>query len=539
MCYNTDMARNTMEKILLLGGSFLAGFALMVIELLAVRIMAPLVGASVYTWTSAIGMTLLGLSVGSYAGGKIADRFPYKSTLVFAFAAAAVTVSFIPLLGYMSSGLLDIYKGILSLNLALSGTLFLVPALFLGTIQPIVVKLYSKDYGRLGEEYGSLSALWSAGSILGVFLTGFYFAAHFGSLSILYGITGTLFALGATFFFFGGDARTRKANVAFYILLLILALSVAAYNILLSSREDTALYEKSSAYYHIKVVDALFAQAGQSRFLFLDADVHSIEPETGGKTFLYTDIYPLFGAMKEDIRTIYVIGGGAYTLPKAFARYYPNATVSVSEIDREVEGVAKRFFGLDPQIIRTDYRDPRYAFRVSDESYDLIFGDAYNSFVSVPGHLLTHEFNESVKKHLNPGGIYALNIASAAEGSGALLFQSVYKTFVKTFPNTAVVAFSSNPLLFQNIVLVGTTSEKPIDRDAISRALNTVFNEAGVESARVVFADPKQNADNGVFLTDDFMPVENLMIPAVREYFGSYFEFYKKFLGEKIFLTYK
>lgn len=526
------------EGMVFLAGSFLAGFALMVIELLAVRIMAPLVGASVFTWTSAIGTTLLGLSVGAYVGGRIADVFPQKTTLGFSFLASSLSVAAIPLLGYASSDLLRAYSGIFTLNLLLAGMLFLIPALFLGCIQPIVVKLYSKNHGTLGEEYGLLSALWSAGSILGVFLTGFYLVSHFGILSILYGIAALLFVLGAVFFYNNTEKRTRRMHRVFTVLVLILILFVVSYNMLLSSRKESAMYEKNSAYYHIKVIDAPFEQAGLSRFLFLDADAHSIEPKTGKKSLLYTDVYPIFGDMKDTIQTIHVIGGGAYTLPKELSQYYKGSEVSVSEIDPDVQKTAEEYFGLDSSVIHTDYNDPRYYFRLSNTSYDLIFGDAYNSFISVPGHLLTYEFNEMAKQHLNPGGIYAINIASATKGEESLLFQSVYKTFIKTFPNTIVVAFSPDPLAMQNIILVGSISSKPIDRALVSRALDTTFNQERV-MARIVSEEELLSQKDGVFLTDNFAPVENLVLPAVEGYFGDYFNFYKKFLEEKLFLSYK
>jgi spermidine synthase len=524
-------------RIILLAGSFLAGFTLMVIELLAVRIMAPIVGASVFTWTSAIGVMLLGLSIGSYVGGRVVDKFPQKSTLGISFLASSLAVSVVPLSVYISSSFLGIVLGIFSLNLLLSLALFFVPALFLGTIQPIIVKLYADNHKTLGEEYGLLSALWSAGSILGVFLTGFYLVSHFGVLSIIYSMAAALFIPGCVFFYQNKGERTRGASNIFLALVLALILSVMGYNILLSSHKESVIYEKNSAYYHIKVIDAPFRQAGLSRFLFLDADAHSIEPKTGKKSLLYTDIYPIFSTMKDIIRTIHVIGGGAYTLPKEFMSHYQDSSVSVSEIDPDVEKIAKEYFGLDSSVIHTDHNDPRYSFRLSDTSYDLIFGDAYNSFVSVPGHLLTYEFNELAKKHLNPGGLYAINIASATKGKESLLFQSVYKTFIKTFPNTIVIAFSPDPMAMQNVILVGSTLSKPIDRAVVSRTLDTIFNQGGV-AARILFEDELSSSKDGVFLTDNFAPVENLVLPAVEGYFRPYFDFYKKFLGKKLFLSY-
>jgi hypothetical protein len=148
---------------------------------------------------------------------------------------------------------------------------------------------------------------------------------------------------------------------------------------------------------------------------------------------------------------------------------------------------------------------------------------------------LTFEFNELAKILLNPDGLYALNIASATNGRSSLLFQSVYKTFIKTFPNTIVLAFSSDPETLQNIILIGSVSDKPIDRVRVGRALDAAVNQSMV-TARVMSKDELSGKKDGVFLTDNFAPAENLMLPAVEDYFGTYFEFYKTFLGEKLFL---
>ncbi len=47
---------------------FLSNFCIMMIELVAGRMMAPIVGVSLYTWTSIIGVVLAGISLGNYLG---------------------------------------------------------------------------------------------------------------------------------------------------------------------------------------------------------------------------------------------------------------------------------------------------------------------------------------------------------------------------------------------------------------------------------------------------------------------------------------
>ena len=55
---------------------FLSGAALLGIEIVASRVLAPSFGSSLYVWGSLIGVVLSGLAIGYWAGGVLSDRFP-------------------------------------------------------------------------------------------------------------------------------------------------------------------------------------------------------------------------------------------------------------------------------------------------------------------------------------------------------------------------------------------------------------------------------------------------------------------------------
>ena len=52
---------------------FMTGSAVMVIELLGTRMIAPFYGASLYVWSSLISVTMIALAIGYFVGGKWAD----------------------------------------------------------------------------------------------------------------------------------------------------------------------------------------------------------------------------------------------------------------------------------------------------------------------------------------------------------------------------------------------------------------------------------------------------------------------------------
>src|SRR6476620_6741096 len=76
----------------------LSGTATMALQMCAVRLLAPWVGASSIVWATIIGLSLLAMSLGYVLGGRLADRRGDGRTLARTLAVAAVLVAVIPLI---------------------------------------------------------------------------------------------------------------------------------------------------------------------------------------------------------------------------------------------------------------------------------------------------------------------------------------------------------------------------------------------------------------------------------------------------------
>jgi predicted membrane-bound spermidine synthase len=88
LLYNRGM-RYSLEVIV-----FVAGAAVMILELVGSRLVAPYFGTSLFVWTSLIGAFLGFLSAGYWLGGRIADRWPgYGAFSLVLLAAAALTAA--------------------------------------------------------------------------------------------------------------------------------------------------------------------------------------------------------------------------------------------------------------------------------------------------------------------------------------------------------------------------------------------------------------------------------------------------------------
>src|ERR1051326_7339260 len=68
----------------------ITGGAIMIIEILGAKMLAPFVGTSHFVWTAQIAVTLVALAAGYYAGGRWVDTRPPLRSMYMAIAAAAL-----------------------------------------------------------------------------------------------------------------------------------------------------------------------------------------------------------------------------------------------------------------------------------------------------------------------------------------------------------------------------------------------------------------------------------------------------------------
>ena len=102
--------------------------------------------------------------------------------------------------------------------------------------------------------------------------------------------------------------------------------------------------------------------------------------------------------------------------------------------------------------LHTYTADARPWLQATRAHYDMILLDAYRQ-PYIPFYLVTHEFFEVVKRHLNPGGVFVVNVghlpgSDALEKVVSATLRSVFAVVVRdrvSDTNSLVVA-SSDPL---------------------------------------------------------------------------------------------
>ena len=172
---------------------FVTSAAVLILEILAGRVLAPYLGVSLEVFTGIIGVILAGISVGAWAGGRAADRGEPRRLIGPLLVAGGLTAMAAPLIVDLVGPAASI--GPLSIvGLTLIG--FFAPAAVLSAIPPIVVKIRLSSLQETGSVVGSYSAIGTAGALFGTFVTGFVLIAAFPTRPIVIVVGALLVGLG-------------------------------------------------------------------------------------------------------------------------------------------------------------------------------------------------------------------------------------------------------------------------------------------------------------------------------------------------------
>lgn len=187
---------------LLIGLVFVGGLSSLAVEMVAARLLAPFFGDSQFVWAVLIGLTLIYLTVGSYLGGRLADRAPTALALSRLTALAAAFIGLIPvlsnpILNWTEQTFARAESDISAGPLLAALLLFALPVILLGCVSPYAVRLRVSAVGKAGRTAGWLYALSTVGSIVGTFVPVFWLMPTYGTRATILIVAGLLMAVSA------------------------------------------------------------------------------------------------------------------------------------------------------------------------------------------------------------------------------------------------------------------------------------------------------------------------------------------------------
>ncbi len=469
---------------------FLAAGAVLMLEILAVRLLAPYVGLTLETTTSIIGAALAGIAVGAAIGGYLADRTDTRLLIVGLFVGGGLlsllTVPIVHGLGPGARG--DGDAAALGITV-----IALVPAAaVLSAVSPAVAHLQLHDLTVSGTVVGRLSAWATAGALVGTFGTGFVLVPVMpvNTAVLLIGIVLVLVGVGL-----GLRAKAVPAAILGGVILAAGGLGALA-----QASESPCVRE--SEYHCLDIEKDPTQTTGYN--LILDGTYNSyvdLRDPTYLKyhyvRWIAQPINALFPG-RQPLDAVFV-GGGGFTLPRWLIATRPGSHAKVLEVDQDIVDLDEERLGLrQSSDLEATVGDARITMlEVPDDSADLVVGDAFSGF-TVPWHLTTAEWVEEVKRVLKPNGLYALNLI---DNRPLDFVKAETATLLDAFEHVRLTTFvgEDGGPYGGNVVLLA--SDRPLsEKVGASNRIAATYPQPEVEEL-VGDAEP---------LRDDYAPVDQL-----------------------------
>ncbi len=460
-----------------LGAAALVGLAFFLMELVWYRMLAPLLGGTVFTFGLILAVALLGIGLGGIYYALVGKNrpatiagFAYTCLLEAVFIALpfalgdriAIMAAMIRPLGV--TGLLG-FIGAWSVVTVM----VVLPAAFVSGVQfPMLIALLGKGRTDVGREVGLAYAWNTGGAIVGSLAGGFGLMPALTATGCwkLGGLMLGLLGLGAMVV----SARREKA----WSRLAPPAIAAATVVVLLCQTGPTAAWrhapigagrvppmtdpsqirdwtnmQRRIIVWSSEGVESSVAVTGQEGYAFIQNGKSdgSARSDAGTQIML-----GLLGALfHPDPQRALVVGLGTGSTAGWLGAIPEMQRVDVVELERSILHVAK----LSQPVNHDALANPKVHIRIGDarevllttsSRYDIIVSEPSNPYRSGVCSLFTQEFYEAVADRLNPGGIFVQWI-QAYEVDGQTLRTSI-ATLTSVFPNIEAYTSQSNDVLF-------------------------------------------------------------------------------------------
>ncbi|MFD0142468.1 MULTISPECIES: fused MFS/spermidine synthase [unclassified Streptomyces] len=471
--------------------------AVLVVEIVALRLLAPYLGLTLETSTLVIGIALTAIAAGSWLGGRIADQVDPSRLIGPALGLSGAVVALTPVV------LRSTAEWAPELLLLIASLTILLPGALLAAVTPIVTKLRLTSLAETGTVVGRLSGVGTFGAIVGTILTGFVLISRLPVSAILIGL-GTLLVAGSALV----ELRTRKWRGTATLTLVVVGAGLA-------TTVAPGACDTETRYHCARVVAD--PDRGTGRTLVLDGVRHSYV-DTDDPTYLEFEYVRAIAAVVDSAfpagepLSAHHVGGGGLTFPRYLAATRPGTRSLVSEIDSGVVHIDHSRLGLSPRSgIDVRVEDGRLGLRrLDDAGHDLVVGDAFGG-VSVPWHLTTVEAMADVRRVLDDDGLYVANLID----HGNLAFaRAEVATLGAVFEHVALLGEPAHIGLDPTATSKGgnfvvLASDRPVDLRATQEALDA----RGTGWKIATGADLTSWIGDARRLTDDYAPVDQLLQP--------------------------
>jgi spermidine synthase len=461
---------------------FLTGFISLGYEMLWVRILSTYGLSTSQAFALILAGFLLGFSVGAWVVARKVDRrrdlesWFSAVSIVTALSGAAVLLLFrqFETLTIMLADATPMSQ--LTLGLALAFTVSLVPAVFMGILFPLGVRIYAHDVDRIGAKAGNTFFSNTLGCVLGSLLTGFVLIPFVGMWNTTLLLI-NLSLLIAVAFLLRGSRSARAQWVSLVVVAVVANLLVFAdsktFHAQLKGPDLRTAAEGFDVIYYAEGLSGTVTavERGEYRGLFVDGqNVSGTDPVLLADSKMLAHV-PLLLAEEPEIAL--TVGYGTGTTSGSMLLH--DVDVHAVEIEEKIIEAAPLF----SEVNYESYADPdldivlddaRNYIDTTDEKFSVIVTDVTNLKYKRNPYLYTREYFELMQEALGPDGV-----AAAWLPVGGLSFQdlrTLIATFDSVFSHTTAWYFTQFPTHF--IILVGTPQPTQVNLAVLKREMGEV-----------------------------------------------------------------
>lgn len=466
-------------------GLGLSGCASFALEVVWTRILLVSFSATVYSFASMLACFLFGIFLGSRLVSKVVDR--HEKPLALFSALELGTALSVGVLCLLVNAIPSLFGRLLSALAAALGqgqehtlviatllasfTLLIVPTTLLGATFSVALRVYTTSVARVGSRTGNLYFANTVGSVVGSLGAGLLLVPTFGTgpslaiVALLFAGTGAY--LGVTQAKVDGEAWLRSPLAALGAGAVACALVSLAIPYRVTFNFNQRTHEDAELVYHAdgvqNTIDVLRSRDGTTA-LVIGGNIEADDGYLQRRHFVLKGHLPLM--LQEQPKSVLVVGLGMGITLQATARHPGLERIDVVELSPEILDAQSELAAVNGDvanhpIVNVRIDDGRLYMKLSDRRYDMITADPIHPKISRVGYLYTREYYQSIRDHLNPGGVVCQWMPIYQISPARL--RSAVATFLDVFPEATLWYVENHALL------VAKKDAHQIDYDLLER----------------------------------------------------------------------
>jgi spermidine synthase len=473
----------------------LSGMCALGAEVVWTRLLAMMMGATVYTFSIILAVFLVGLGLGSSAGSLIGRNTKgARTALGWAQLLAALGILWT---AYMLADSLPYWpvNPLLAVSpwfnfqvdLARAFWTVLPPALMWGASFPLAMAAVSAPGQDSARVAGETYAANTVGAIFGALLFSVVFVPMMGTQNaqrLLAGLAifSALIALAPMLLqSLRGTGNTWAAALVIVTLggcvALMRSLSPVPWLPLAYGRRAITTTGAGDPLYIGEGMNSSIVISqlpGGQRYFHVSGKVEaSTEPFDMRLQRMLGHISAL---AHKDPKSVLIVGFGAGVTAGSFTTYPGMQKIVICEMEPLIPPAATKYFATENYNVLNDkrtevhYDDARHFVLTTPQKFDIITSDPIHPWVKGAATLYSKEYFEIAKQHLNPGGVITQWVPLYE--SDLATVKSEIATFFEVFPNATIWANNIDGEGY-DVVLLGQVEPTKIDIDQVQQRLET------------------------------------------------------------------